>query len=154
MITTQTTSVTPEKDKNGKAIIVKTINRIGGSEIYTFFLRQMADLIDAGHSNPTTTWEDDHGAVYATEEDGTILGHIVYFHNPEKKMLWITLSAVREDARGRGIYTKLHRYLEHIGRTLGCTSIQSTVHVNNGVRIASGMKFGLKAQYLLMNQPL
>ncbi len=154
MITTEPTSVTKEKDKNGKPVLVKTVPRIGGSEVYTFFLRQMADLIDNGHSNAATTWEDDHGAVYVTELDGTILGHIVYLHSKEKQMLWITLSAVASEARGRGLYTLMHRYIEHIGRTLKCTSIQSTVHVNNTVRLASAEKMGMLPQFHVMYQKL
>ena len=154
MITTEPTSVTKEKDKNGRSVLVKTVAKIGGSEVFSFFLRQMADLIDNGHSNPVTTWEDDHGAVYVTELDGTILGHIVYLHNKEKQMIWITLSAVKPEARGRGLYTLMHRYIEHIGRKMNCTSIQSTVHVDNTVRLASAEKMGLVPQYHVMYQQL
>jgi GNAT superfamily N-acetyltransferase len=154
MITVQPTSVTDEKDKHGRSILVKTVAKIGGSEMYSFFLRQMADLIDNGHSNPTTTWEDTHGAVYATELDGTILGHIVYLHNVEKQMIWITLSAVAPEARGRGLYTLMHHYIEHIGKSLKCTSIQSVVHVDNTVRLASAKKMGLLPQYHVMYQKL
>jgi GNAT superfamily N-acetyltransferase len=154
MITVEPTSVSEEKDKNGLPILVKTVSKIGGSEMYSFFLRQMADLIDNGHSNPTTTWEDDHGAVYVTDMNGVILGHIVYLHSVEKQMIWITLSAVAPEARGRGLYTLMHRYIEHIGRTLKCTSIQSTVHVNNSVRMASAKKMGMIPQFYVMYQKL
>jgi GNAT superfamily N-acetyltransferase len=154
MITTQPTNVIKETDKNGNSVLVKTIPRIGGSEIYSFFIRQMADLIDSGHSNPVTTWTDNDGAVYVTDEDGRILGHIVYQHHKEKAMLWITLSAVDEAYRGRGLYKILHKYLEKVAKHLECTTIQSTVHVNNDVRLASAKSVGLNPQFYLMCQQL
>ena len=152
MITTQPTSITEERDKNGTPVLVKTVPRIGGSEVYSFFLRQMADLIDNGHSNATTTWEDSYGAVYVTNMDGVILGHIVYLINHEKHMLWITLSAVDVAARGRGIYKLMHRYIETIARKLECTSIQSIVHVNNHVRLASAKSVGMVPDFYVMYQ--
>jgi GNAT superfamily N-acetyltransferase len=154
MITTPPTTVIKETDKNGTPVLVKTVPKIGGSEVYVFFLQQMAELIANGHSNPVTTWTDDHGAVYVTDVDGVVLGHIVYCINAEKRMLWITLSAVEESSRGRGLYRLLHKYLEKIAHKLECTSIQSTVHVDNEVRLASAKSVGLNPQFYVMYQQL
>jgi hypothetical protein len=147
-------SFTQEVDKLGQPIVVKTTDKIGGSEMFTFFLKQMAELIDNGHGNPVTSWTDDNGAVYVTDTDGKILGHIVYFHNSEKRMIWITLSAVAAECRGRGLYKVMHKHLEQIGRDLDCTSIQSIVHVSNKVRLASAKSVGMTPSYFKMYQRL
>ena len=133
-----------EKDKFGDTVLIMHSDSLAMSPFYTFFLRQMASLIDNGFGYPMTSWVDEHCAgVYATDESGKILGHIVYEHNESRKMLWITLSAVADDARGRGIYTLLHKYFEQIGKDKGCWAISSHVHKNNKVRLASAEKVGM-----------
>ena len=78
-----------------------------------------------------------------------ILGHIVYdTEKPER--LWITLSAVDEIYRGRGIYTILHKYFEQTAKEKGCKYISSYVHVNNLVRQKSAEKVGMQPRYHLM----
>lgn len=137
-----------EIDQTGKTIKIYKIDRIGMSPIYTFFLRQLADLIDNGHAFPSTSWDDDCEAVYA-EEDEKVIGHIVY-DKKKKGVLWITLSAVDSEYRGRGIYKILHKYFEKVAKDLGCDFIASHVHVNNKVRLESAEKVGMKPVFKYM----
>ena len=116
----------------------------------------MASLMDSGFAYPTTHWNDGScGAVYA-EQDGKILGHIVYSTDNVKKMgnLWIVLSAVDENCRGRGIYTLLHKHFEDTARELGCWAISSDVHKNNKVRLASCAKVGMAPVFHYMGKKL
>ena len=138
-----------ETDKLGNEIKIFRTDQLGMSPIYTFFLRQMAELIDKGFGTSTTTWDDKTcGAVYA-EQDGKILGHIVYDTN-KPGHLWITLSAVDETCRGRGIYTILHKYFEQTAKEKGCQYISSYVHVKNLVRQKSAEKVGMKPLFYYM----
>lgn len=138
-----------ETDKLGNKINIFRTDQLGMSPIYTFFLRQMAELIDKGFGTSTTTWDDKTcGAVYA-EQDGKILGHIVY-DTTKPGHLWITLSAVDENCRGRGIYTILHKYFEQIAKEKGCQYISSYVHVKNRVRQKSAEKVGMKPLFYYM----
>lgn len=143
-----------EIDKNGNTITIKKIDQLALSPVYTFFLRQMASLIDKGLALPMTSWDDYKcGAVYA-EQDGKVLGHIVYDTTKRPGILWITLSAVEEDCRGRGIYTMLHRHFEKIAKDKNCQYISSHVHVNNHARLKSAEKVGMKPQYYLLSKKL
>jgi GNAT superfamily N-acetyltransferase len=137
-----------ELDKNGKAINIYRVDRIAMSPVYSFFLKQMAELIDNKHAYPMTTWDDNCGAVYA-EENGNVLGHIVY-DLQKKDILWITLSAVDKSHRGRGIYTILHNHLEQTAKEINYNVIASHIHVNNTVRLASAEKAGMKPIYYYM----
>jgi GNAT superfamily N-acetyltransferase len=144
-----------EKDKFGNNVLIMHSDSLAMSPFYTFFLRQMANLIDNGFGYPMTSWADeDNAAVYATDEDGKVLGHIVYEHIENKGMLWITLSAVADDARGRGIYTLMHKYFEQVGKEKGCWAISSHVHKNNKVRLASADKVGMKPIFHYMAKKL
>jgi GNAT superfamily N-acetyltransferase len=138
-----------EMDKLGNEIKIFRTDQLGMSPIYTFFLRQMAELIDKGFGTSTTSWDDKTcGAVYA-EQDGKILGHIVY-DTSKPGHLWITLSAVDETCRGRGIYTILHKYFEQTAKEKDCKYISSYVHVKNFVRQQSAEKVGMKPLFYYM----
>jgi GNAT superfamily N-acetyltransferase len=139
-----------EKDSLGISFEVKKIDKISHSPIYTFFLRQQAELIDAGFSYSYTSWNDDTcGAVYA-ERNGEIIGHIVYDHTKYPEALWIVLSAVDEKFRKRGIYTVLHRHFELIAKDMGCWYIASHIHVKNNIRLNSAEKIGMKPLFHFM----
>jgi GNAT superfamily N-acetyltransferase len=145
-----------EYDTLGNKIQIFRIREIGMSPIYTFFLRQMANLIDSGFASAMTVWDDTRcGAVYAMS-DNTILGHIVYdTANPTAPgALWITLSAVDELHRGRGIYTILHKYFEQTAKEKGYTYVSSYVHVKNLVRKKSAEKVGMNPMFHLMVKKL
>lgn len=128
-----------EIDKSGHDIEIYRVDKLSMSPVYTFFLRQMSFLIDSGYAYPMTTWNDHTcGAVYAMKDE-QILGHIVY-NTSKPGILWITLSAVDIAARGRGIYTILHRYFEQTAKELGCQNISSHIHVKNSIRLSSAEK--------------
>lgn len=144
-----------EKDKFGNDVLIMHSTSLAMSPFYTFFLRQMAALMDNGFGYPMTNWEDDDCAgVYATDESGKILGHIVYEYIKEKGLLWIVLSAVEEDSRGRGIYTLMHKYFEQIAKDKGCWAISSHVHKNNKVRLASAKKVGMEPIFYWMGKKI
>jgi GNAT superfamily N-acetyltransferase len=147
-----------EKDKLGNDINIFRIDSINMSPIVPFYLRHIADLIDNGFSYPTMDWpkiEEHYGAIYA-EQDGRILGHIVFSreHVHKEGYLWIALSAVEQDLRGRGIYTMLHPHFEAHAKELGCWSIASYVHKNNKVRLASAEKVGMAPVFYFMGKRL
>jgi len=135
-----------EQDKLGNSIDILHTDKIGMSPIFTFFLRQMAELIDNKFAFPVTTWTDNDSAVYAVDGD-KILGHIVYSRGGltgNESVLYITLSAVNPECRGRGIYTLLHKHFENKAKELGCSAISSHIHKNNSVRLKSAEKVGMR----------
>lgn len=142
-----------EKDKLGNDIQIMHTDTIGMSPVYTFFLRHIAQLIDDGLAWPVTTWDDFKcGAVYATDGD-KILGHIVY--DTEKPgMLWIVLSAVSDEYRGRGIYKLLHKHFEQVAKDMGKSGIMSHVHKNNTTRLKSAESVGMGTVFYCIGKRL
>lgn len=144
------TSIAIEKDKTGNRLEIKHVEKIAHSPVYTFFLRQYAELIDKGFSHPVTTWNDnDCGAVYA-ELNGVIIGSIVYDTKKVEGSLWITLSSVDSSYRGNGIYAILHRHFEEIAKKKDCWFIASNIHVKNEIRLITAEKVGMKPIFYFM----
>lgn len=140
-----------EVDKTGASLEIIHVEKIASSPVYTFFIRHMAELIDSGFAMARTTWKDNEcGAIYA-EENGVIVGAIIYSREYlDKNCLWIELSAVRNDCRKRGIYSILHNYFEMLAKKMNCDSISSKVHKNNVVRLSSAEKVGMNIAFYQM----
>lgn len=140
-----------EKDKNGNDITIKLVDKLlSYSPLCAFFLRQQSKLLESGYAFPTPQLDDTtSGAVFA-EENGEILGHIVFNHLEKRGTLWIILSAVDESQRGRGIYTMLHKHFEEIAKAKDCWYISSHIHIDNHVRLKSAEKVGMKPFFYFM----
>lgn len=145
-----------EIDLNGDQIKVYRTDSLGMSPIYSFFLRHYAELIEAGHAYPVTAWDDVKcGAVYVTHNEN-IVGHIVYDKDfpAAAGALWIILSAVDKNYRGRGIYKILHKHFEITAKELGYWAIASHVHVKNTVRLKSAESVGMKPIFHLIGKKI
>ena len=140
-----------EKDKNGNNITIKSVDKLlSHLPLCSFFLKQQAMLLDNGHSFPMPSIDDSTSSAVYAEEDGEILGHIVFNHLEKKGTLWIILSAIDKKHRGRGIYTILHRYFELIAKEKKCWYISSHIHINNHVRLQSAKEVGLEPMFYYM----
>lgn len=147
-------SLSVEKDKDGSNFEVKKIDKLSYTPVYTFFLRQQAELIDAGLSYPYTSWNDSScGAIYA-ERNGEVIGLIVFDRKKYPESLWIVLSSVDKKFRKLGIYKALHRHLESVALDIGCHYVCSHVHVNNHTRLKSAEIVGMKPIFYFMAKKL
>ena len=146
------TTLGQSKDKQGSTLVIKNSDALAGSPPFTFFLMQMAELMDSGFSLKRTGWDDDNCGIIWAELDNKIVGIIAYDKDKIKtvKILSIKLTAVDSTFRGRGIHTVMNTYFEGLARSLGCTRIQATVHPDNHVRLESAKKDGLKIFYHIL----
>lgn len=137
-----------EKLKDQSVMIVKHSSTIAFSPAYTFFLRQIADLIDNGHGSAFTSWDDNTTGVIWGEVDGKIVGIFAY-HKDQLKygILNISITAVDTNHRNKGIHTILNKHFEKTAIKLGCSITAATVHPNNSVRLKTAEKDGLKMGY-------
>jgi len=143
-----------EQDRNGTSVAIRHIDEIADSPVVSFFLKHLAKLIDNGFALQLVAGTNRHQAVYA-EIDGVIVGHIVYEYLEQPvRTAWITLSAIDENYKRRGIYTMLHRHFELRIRAAGAKKIASSVHVNNLARQASCEKVGMVPIYYRMEKEL
>lgn len=136
-----------KKDKLDNEIIIRHCDTLGFSPVFTFFLRNYADLIDNGLGDPVTLWNDNFCSVlYCVDNNEKILGSIVYEIVEHHKQLYIILSSVSEECRGRGIFHILHQFLENIAKERKCSGITSHVHKNNNIRLITAEKEGMYPQ--------
>lgn len=143
-----------EQDRTGAAVEIRHLDEIADSKVVSFFLKNLAILIDNGFSLQLIAGSNRHQAVFA-EINGEIVGHIVYeYLESPVKTAWITLSAIDNNYKRRGIYTMLHRHFEQKIQAAGAKKIASSVHVNNITRQASCKKVGMVPIYYRMEKEL
>lgn len=140
-----------ENMRDGTPVEVYHTENITKSVMYTFYLRQLAELIDRKLTIPVSKKKSDEefSAVYVMA-NGIVLGHIVYDTVIEKRTSSIVLSAVKNDIRGSGLYMILHKYFEMYAKLEGSTKITSWTHKNNISRQRSAAKVGLTSEYVVM----
>ena len=147
--------ISTEPDRLGQMVNIRYVEEITNTPVLSFFLRNMAQLIDRGHSTQAIPSTAKLKAVYA-EMDGQVVGHIVFDildgHIPRTS--WIVLSAIDDAYQRRGLYTILHRHFEAWSLKLNCPKIASFVHVDNLVRQASCSQVGMKPVYYRMEKEL
>lgn len=141
--------------KDGRIMTVKHSPTIAFSPAYTFFLRQVADLIDNGHGSKFTSWDDNSTGIIWGEIENKIVAIFAY-HTEQVKygVLNVMLTAVDKDHRGNGIHTLLNKHFEKTATKLGCSVTAATVHPNNSVRLKTAEKDGLKIGYLKLYKKL
>jgi GNAT superfamily N-acetyltransferase len=146
-----------EVDKKGSILVIKHSESLAFSPAYTFFIRQVADLIDNNHGMPYTLWNDDDCEIVWAEIEGKIVGMICYentYVNDPIPFLAIQLTAVHDEYRQRGIHTVLNTYFEKRAKELNCVAIRATVHVTNTVRLESTKKDKLNPLLTVMYKSL
>lgn len=144
--------LTIEKDNLGNDIEFYRFDSLANSPAYTFFLRQMAELIDSGFGHPITSWEDkDCATVYCTHK-AKIIGAIIYSTRTVEKQgsLWLILGSVVPEYQGNGIYRMLRQHFENIAKEYGCWGIASYVHKDNQAAIKMSEALGSKPIYYYM----
>lgn len=137
-----------EQLKTGETLVISHSDNLGLNPGYTFFLREMADLMDNGHALKVTVWSDQNCGILYGEINSKVVAILAY----DKKeityqLLNILLTAVDKDHRRKGIHTIMNRYFEETTLKLGATRISATVHHANEARLKSAEKDGLRFVY-------
>lgn len=127
------------------------------SPVYTFFLRQTADLIDNNFSLPIAAKENSDSEVLWAVIGNQIVGILCYdttYMNDPVPFLSIRLTAVKEEFRGRGIKGILYKYFEQKAKELNCVAIGTMVSVNHTLRLESTKKDNLVPVTTIMYKKL
>lgn len=146
-----------EIDKKNTSICIKHSDTLAYTPAYTFFIKEIANLIDNNHGHPHTTWDDDDCEIIWAEINNKVVAILCYstaYKNYQLPYLAIQLTAVGEEFRHRGIHTILNRYFEQRARDLKCVAIRATVHLNNTVRLESTKKDKLTPLSTIMYKQL
>lgn len=120
-----------EQDRMGVDVAVHYTECIGFSPALPFFLRNFAELIEAGHAHPLIAGSNRSKAVWACAGE-QVIGVIVFdILDDTVKTAWKNLSCVDAGWRGRGIFKILHSHFEAAAIRLGSKIVASNVHVDN-----------------------
>lgn len=146
-----------ETDKKESQVTVWHSDRLALSPGYTFFLREFADLADAGNSHAATLWSDSNCGIVWAEIEKTVVGIIVYdkqYIHSSFPYLAIQLTAVKKEFRQRNIHTIMNKYFEDTARKLGCHFTRATVNVKNTARLITTKKDGLVPRLVVLNKDI
>lgn len=138
-----------ELDRNGSQVVVKYTDSLSNSPVTPIFLRNLAELIDNGHTNSSMSGHNNCSAIYV-EVDNKVVGHIVFDLIKSNNSAWIVLSGIDGSYRKRGLYSIMHKHFEKVIIELGCDKIQSHVHVTNTDRLASCNAVGMQPEFYRM----
>jgi Acetyltransferase (GNAT) family len=138
-----------ELDRNGSQVVVKYTDSLANTPVTPIFLRNLAELIDNGHTNSSMSGHNNCSAIYV-EVDNKVVGHIVFDIIKSNKSAWIVLSGIDVSYRKRGLYSIMHKHFEKVIIELGCDKIQSHVHVTNTDRLASCNAVGMQPEFYRM----
>ncbi len=142
-------------DKTGKDVVVKYSNFVGGGppDLMSFYYRSMADTIDNGHSWCRIQIHDRCKAVYV-EVDNKIVGACVVDWDPAYLSLFVVLTAIDKEYRGRGLYKIIFEFLEQQAKELGAVEITSMVNVRNTTSFEARKSVGMYPVAYKMHKPV
>ena len=148
-----------EVDKKGMNLVIKFSPTLSFNPAYTFFIREVASLIDNNNGLPYTYWNDRDGSIIWAEDAETnkVVGILCYDTSLIKKKmphLSIILTAVDIDYRQRGIHQIMNRYYEEQARLNNCIAIRATVNLNNHVRFKTAEKDNLSSLFYIMSKKI
>ncbi len=137
-----------EKLVSGEELLISHSDQLSMNPAYSFFLRQMADLMDNDHCVKITSWDDNKSGILY----GTIQNEVVAIFAYDKKdidisIINILLTAVKYEHRRKGIHTILNRYFESVVIKLGASITSATVHHKNNLRLSIVQKDGYNFIY-------
>ncbi len=96
----------------------------------------------------STLFGDENAPIFVYEEDGKVLGHLFLTINEYSmiKSLYINDFCVDENARGKGIGTKLYEFAKDYAKEIGCYNLTLCVWEGNDNAKAFYDKMGLGVQ--------
>lgn len=141
-----------EVDKQGTLLLIRKTDNLSHSPAYTFYVRQMIDLIKNKHTYDSVIWKDDECGIIWAEDQDKICGIFCYNKSliSSSKILAIQITAVDKEYRKRGIHTILNKYFEQTAKEFGCHLTMASVNPTNQVRLESCKKDGLTLAHYTM----
>jgi len=137
--------------KTNEKIIIKHSATMALSPAYTFFIREMANLMDDGYAYKVTSWKDKNCGIVWGEVNDEIVGIFAYnTEDVQSQLMNIMLTAVAKEHRQKGVHTVLNRYYETVAKSLNCKFTCATVNPNNKTRLITAEKDGYKIGYYRM----
>jgi GNAT superfamily N-acetyltransferase len=143
-------------DASGAPVSLWHGDRVGQEPgVCAAYMRATAYLLDRGMGMaPFNLVTNNHSVIWAEDENGKVMGGVIYEYHSHNKQGYIVLIFVEEEFKGRRIYSLLQQGLEDEVVRLGATSIASMAHVANEARLKAGEREGMFPQYIRLYKDL
>lgn len=129
-----------EVDRLGNTIVVNH-SRLAFSPAYSFFLKHMAEVVDAGHTSACTFWKDETCEILWVELNNEIVGvscfNTEFNNHPKFPLIYTHLTAVDKLHRRQGLQKILWKYFLENAKKYQCKAVRISVAVNNVPRLLS-----------------
>lgn len=117
-------------------------------DAHAFALAQHARLYTAGQSDHACVTGQER-AVAAHNEDGDVIGVVVWELDETDDTAWVTLVAVSEAYRRQSVFTQLWARAVRVMKTAGARSVRLGVQVDNEAARAAYELAGLRNTYVI-----
>ena len=116
-------------------------------------LRGWNELFAKGLTDGRLVFHERMSAMVAHAQNGRdfeTAGVVLFGLEPEFKRCWVTLSFVKEEYRGRGIYTAMYVGLRAEALRMGLRTIESATHVRNVAMRAVAKRQGRPEEFVIL----
>ncbi len=101
----------------------------------------------------TSDWLPDKSILL--EDDSNAVAGIFFNTTKYNKVVLILIAYVKEEFRQQGIYSQLHRYVDHYGTVSGKNTIYTYIHCNNILMVETiSKKIGYEPVMYLMKREI
>ena len=111
------------------------------SRAFRFLVCEYAEHIKRGFGDDEMSFCNESHVCYMMEGD-TCIAAITWMYDPTRSAAWTLFSAVREDWRKHGLYTKMYQSVIGKAKQAGAIAIYSGVSVDNESMLSAYAKLG------------
>jgi ribosomal protein S18 acetylase RimI-like enzyme len=148
-------SLTEITNPNGSKIQLRhcTSMGVGPADLNAFFYKSLSEVISTGQASTWPSYNFKSQAVYAVSDE-KVIGLVVFNYTPEKKQVYIVLSAVDPAFRKRGLYKIMQTEVAKIGKSLGAVEVTSFIHISNEITLKASKSCTFEPVYYKMVRKL
>jgi hypothetical protein len=123
------------------------------TEVTSFFLTHLADLIESGHATRNYMPNLTNARIIYLKINDEIAGHIIWEWQGNDTT-YIIFTTIDNKYNKRGLYSIMHRYYEDRIKKGGALYSKSQLHINNSRIISISKQNGYEVEYYKMIKKL
>jgi GNAT superfamily N-acetyltransferase len=136
-------------------ILIKSAEQLGKTKLMFYVATAWLELHVAGYAtNNTVPIHESYPVLWAVEEDGQVVGILVYQNMDQIGDMWINLVWVRKDQRRKGIYKLLYQRLKLIAKEKTAISISGGICPTNLSASKAARSVGREIYYAVWRDDL
>lgn len=121
------------------------------NNLFTFFLRQYADMIDNNFANHSIPMVNKSSCIYITYGN-TIAGTLIY--NIDNEVAWMVFVSVAPEYQGRGLLEELNRIFEIAAKRAGARRTGCLISKQNNQLYQNMLELGYTVDFYRLGKTL